>query len=73
MSKKNKPTVVNDGVNFEQFKSDVAPKELDVVESAERLDVGTQYQEENYEEEHYEDQQQLNYHRDYNANKNLKR
>ncbi|WP_105616672.1 hypothetical protein [Vallitalea okinawensis] len=73
MAKKNKPTVVKDGVNFEQFKSDVAPKEVDVVESAEWLEEGDTYQEEHYEEEHYEDQQQLNYHKDYNANKNLKR
>lgn len=56
MSKKNKPTVVKDGVDFDQFRSGMAPKEVDMIE-----------------EEMYEDQQQLKYHTDYNAQKNIKK
>lgn len=32
MSKKNKPCVVKDGVDFDQYRSGMAPKEVDVTE-----------------------------------------
>lgn len=76
MSKKNKPTVVKNGVDFDQFKSDMAPKEVDVVQSANMEAMDNQINDvskDKYEEEHYEQQQDLTHQFDYNAKKNLKK
>lgn len=74
MSKEGKPTVVKDGVDFEQFKSvSMAPKEVDMTETAQWENGVVGDWKDVYEEEHYESQQQLHNQFDYNAKKNLKK